>query len=94
MMRFFLLILILTFSFQSWTKADDISEFEIEGMSVGDSLLDFFTEKEINTAKNKEGSVSFKKYLDDGEIIIRYLYSEEAPRDEDAEARLVFWNDT
>ena len=52
------------------------------------------TEKEINTAKNKEGAVAFKKYLDDGEIIIRYLYSEEAPRDEDAEARLVFWNDT
>tara|TARA_B110000037_G_scaffold159891_1_gene180528 strand:+ start:701 stop:1303 length:603 start_codon:yes stop_codon:yes gene_type:complete len=35
-----LLILILTFSFQSWSKADDISDFQIEGMSVGDSLLD------------------------------------------------------
>ena len=27
--------------------ADDISDFEIEGMSVGDSLLDFFSEAEI-----------------------------------------------
>ena len=34
-------------SLQSWTKADDISEFEIEGISLGDSLLDYFSEKEI-----------------------------------------------
>ena len=44
-MRNFLLILILTFSFQSLVKADDIRDFEIEGMSIGDSLLDFFTKK-------------------------------------------------
>ena len=42
-MKRLLLILILTFSFQAWTKADDIRDFEIEGMSVGDSLLDFFS---------------------------------------------------
>ena len=46
-MKKLFLILILTLSFQSLTKADDIREFEIEGMSVGDSLLDFFTKKEI-----------------------------------------------
>jgi len=46
-MKRFLLILILTFSFQSWTKADDIRDFQIEGMSVGDSLLDYFNKKEI-----------------------------------------------
>ena len=34
-----LLILILTFSFQTLTKADDIRDFEIEGISVGDTLL-------------------------------------------------------
>ena len=37
-----LLILILTFSFQSWTKADDIRDFQIEGISVGDSLIEFY----------------------------------------------------
>jgi hypothetical protein len=37
-----LLILILTLSFQSWTKADDIKDFEIEGMSIGDSALKYF----------------------------------------------------
>ena len=29
-------------SFQSLTKADEISDFEIEGISLGDSLLDHF----------------------------------------------------
>ena len=42
-----LLILIITFGFQSWTNADDIKEFEIEGMSIGDSLLDYFNLDEI-----------------------------------------------
>ena len=46
-----LLIFILTFSFQSFTKADDIRDFQIEGMSIGDSLLDFFTKKKIEDGK-------------------------------------------
>ena len=50
-MKRLLLILILTMSLQSWTKADDISEFEIEGMSIGDSLLDFFSKEEILQSK-------------------------------------------
>ncbi len=43
----FILILFLLLSFSSLAKANDITEFEIEGMSVGDSLLDYFSEKEI-----------------------------------------------
>jgi len=50
-MKRLLLILILTLCFQSWTKADDIRDFEIEGMSIGDSLLDYFTESEILNSK-------------------------------------------
>ena len=50
-MKRLLLILILTLSFHTLTKADDIRDFEIEGMSIGDSLLDFFNEKKI--LKNK-----------------------------------------
>ena len=53
-MRVFIAVLVLIFSFQSWTKADDISDFEIEGMSVGDSLLDYFSKKEIK--ENLSGS--------------------------------------
>ena len=59
-MRNFLLILILTLSFQSLTKADDISDFEIEGMSIGDSALDFFSKEEIK--KNKYYAYSSKEY--------------------------------
>ena len=46
-MKRLLLILILTFSFHTIAKADDISDFEIEGMSIGDSLLDYFSKDEI-----------------------------------------------
>ena len=47
-MRVFIAVIILIFSLQSWTKADDIRDFEIEGMSIGDSALDYLTVKEIN----------------------------------------------
>ena len=46
-MKRLLLILILTFSFQTVAEADDITDFEIEGMSIGDSLLDYFNEEVI-----------------------------------------------
>ena len=36
-------VLVLISGFQSWTKADDIRDFQIEGMSIGDSLLDFYS---------------------------------------------------
>ena len=49
--KIFITFLILIFSFQSWTKADDISEFEIEGVSIGDSLLDYFSKDEIDSEK-------------------------------------------
>ena len=49
-MRVFIAVLVLIFSLQSLTKADDISDFEIEGMSIGDSALQYvnkeFIEKE------------------------------------------------
>jgi len=48
--------------------ADDISDFKIEGMSVGDSALDYFSEEEIkNNLKNyyndKTYSVTEIEYL-------------------------------
>ncbi len=42
-MKLFLSIIILIIGLQSLTNADDISEFEIEGISIGDSLLDHFS---------------------------------------------------
>jgi len=45
------IILILKLNFQQLSKADDISDFQIEGMSIGDSLSDYFTKKDIRTEK-------------------------------------------
>ena len=69
-MKRLILILIFTFSFQTLTKADDIRDFEIEGMSIGDSLLDFFTKNEINNDKsylynNKKYAAVYKKLNDE-----------------------------
>ena len=46
-MKKLFIIIIIFISFQSWTKADDIRDFQIEGMSIGDSLLDYFNKEEI-----------------------------------------------
>jgi hypothetical protein len=52
-MRVFIAVLVLIFSLQSWAKADDIRDFEIEGMSIGGSALDFFSELDIkNNSKD------------------------------------------
>ena len=41
-------LFLFLFSFSALSFADDIRDLEIGGMSVGDSLLDYFNEKEIN----------------------------------------------
>ncbi len=62
-MRNFLLILILTLSFQSSSLADDIKDFKIEGMSIGDSLLNFFSKKDIKSRKIMTYPNSDKYYV-------------------------------
>ena len=42
-----LLILFLSLYFIIPSQADDIRDFQIEGMSVGDSLLNYFSKEEI-----------------------------------------------
>ena len=59
-MRVFLSILILIFNLQSWTKADDIRDFEIEGISIGNSLLNYLTKEQI---KKKINSYSDKGFI-------------------------------
>ena len=50
-MRIFLTVLILTFSLQSLTKADDIRDFQIEGISIWDSALKHFSKEKITNSK-------------------------------------------
>ena len=40
-------LFLILFSFQTSSQADDITDFEIEGISVWGSLLNYFSEKEI-----------------------------------------------
>ena len=45
-------LFLVLFSFSTPSFGDDISKFQIEGMSIGDSLLDYFSKKQI--INNKE----------------------------------------
>ena len=71
-MKVFIAVIVLIFSFQSWTKADDIRDFEIEGMSIGDSLLDYFSEKQI---KNSISDVY--DHFDDKTFVMAGFFSSE-----------------
>ena len=57
--RIFLSVFILIISFQSWTKADDIRDFEIEGMSIGDNLLEHHTTIGITKKKLKNFKLAY-----------------------------------
>ena len=59
-MRTFLLILFLLLNFYTLSHADDIREFEIEGMSLGDSLLDYFDKDKIEAEKYDDSSLMYK----------------------------------
>ena len=71
-MKRLLLIFILTFSIQPLSKADDIRDFEIEGMSIGDSLLNFynkeFIKKMLDEHKNLYAYKKDKTFVQAGTI--------------------------
>jgi len=51
-MKIFLSLLILISSICTWTNAEDIRDFEIEGVSIGDSLLSIANETQIISSKS------------------------------------------
>ena len=62
-MKKLLAILVLTLCLTTPSQADDIRDFQIEGMSIGDSLLDYFSEEKIlankpNWFKDNEYSIA------------------------------------
>ena len=69
-MRVFITVLVLIFRLQSWANADDIRDLQIEGMSIGDSLLIYFSEREINNYKikihnsDRYTSINYKNNID------------------------------
>ncbi|MDC3054147.1 hypothetical protein OA074_00925 [bacterium] len=90
-MRRLVLILILTVSFQSLTKANDIKDFEIEGISVDGSLLDYFTEKKI---KNKSRLDAFDYLNKKRSFYYAEFYKEPFFKKYDAVQVILKFNDT
>ena len=61
-LRRFVLIVFISFLLSPNSNADDISELEIEGFSIGDSLLKYFSLDEIKSntiADYKEKKIRF-----------------------------------
>ena len=56
MKRLSLYLFLILFSLQTPSQADDIQDLQIEGMSVGDSLLDYMTEAEIKSQLKKKSA--------------------------------------
>ena len=52
-------LFLILFSFQTSSWADDIRDYEIEGVNIGDSLLDYYSESEIK----KQLSLTVSKYI-------------------------------
>ena len=60
-MKKLFIIIIIFISFQTLSKADDIRDFQIEGMSVGDSLLSYMNKNLIvNEINNKDISYYYE----------------------------------
>lgn len=49
--KIFISVLIIIFSLQSWTKADDINDLQIEGISLNDDALEHFSKEKLDTNK-------------------------------------------
>ena len=64
-MKKLLAIIILSLCFITPSQADDIRDFQIEGMSIGDSLLDHLSEGEIKKFKKKTvfKDKTYSKYI-------------------------------
>ena len=52
-------LFLLLFSFQTSSQAGDIRDFQIEGMSIGDSLLDYFSKEKIENFFKRENAVNY-----------------------------------
>jgi hypothetical protein len=61
MKRLSLYLFLIFFTLQTPSQADDIRDFQIEGISIGDSALDYFSEEEIK----KETNINIYSYKKD-----------------------------
>ena len=62
-MKILLTLFFSLFIFNSFSKANDISEFEIEGLSVNDNLIDYFSKDKIENSLNNATYYQNKKFV-------------------------------
>ena len=100
MKRLSLYLFLILFTLQTPSWADDISDFQIEGMSIGDSLLDFMSKSYIDDEivflfENKKYATIFsntkKEIYDD--VQISFLANDSKYLISDMEGKLYFPND-
>ena len=53
MKRLSIYLFLILFTLPTPSQADDIRDLQIEGMSIGDSALDYFSEKKINSLQER-----------------------------------------
>ena len=74
-MKKLLTIIILSLCFLTSLQADDIRDFQIEGISIGDSLLDHFSKSEIQNAKKQiQPFLHQDKYIEQSILNISKTY--------------------
>ena len=56
-------LFLILFSFQASSWADDISDFEIEGMRVWESALTYFSKEEIENGKQPQQYPGSDRYI-------------------------------
>ncbi|MDA9682871.1 hypothetical protein N9U23_03180 [Candidatus Pelagibacter sp.] len=64
------IFIFLIFNQQSLTEADEINDFELDGISVGDSLLEHMSEDDI-----KKNIVDVYNYIDDKKFIVSGFFT-------------------
>ncbi|MDA9624594.1 hypothetical protein N9S62_04890 [Pelagibacteraceae bacterium] len=70
-MKKLLAIIVLSLCFITPSQAEDISDFQIEGVNIGDSLLDHYNKTEINAQLKKAYSTYTSKKIIRNEFIIK-----------------------
>ena len=64
LLAYLFLVLFLLFRLQSCTTAEDITDLEMEGISIDDSLLDYYSKSEIDEALKNPTFYKDEKYVE------------------------------
>ena len=87
-MKFLKTLIVLLLTFVSYAKADDVQDFTIEGISVGNSAFDFFSKSEIdksntlsrNSKNINSPSTSSYSPINDKETLITRMFKGKSDR--------------